>query len=201
LVTGVSTNIRYTYTAANGCFSSVERTINLFPSPVISIPQRKIGVKAGNSVTLNANVNGGSNNTYAWTPNLYLDNSAILNPTSLPLSSLTYTLTAESDSGCIATDSIRVELASNIFIPNVFSPNGDGINDFWEIEDKAGLLYLRANVFDRYGKLVHTSFGSKIAWNGNYNGKPLPIATYYYIVQVSDGQTSQNLGGWVQILR
>lgn len=201
LVTGSSTNILYTYSAANGCVSSASRTINMFPTPVITIPQRKIGVKAGNSVILNASISGGSNNTYAWTPGLYLDNPSILTPTSLPLSSLTYTLTAVSDSGCIATDSIRVELASNIIIPNVFSPNGDGINDFWEIEDKAGLLYLRANVFDRYGKLVHTSFGSKIAWNGNYNGKPLPVATYYYVVQVSDGQTSQNLGGWVQILR
>lgn len=194
-------SVRYTFTSSNGCVAFVDRNISVNPSPIITIPQRLIGVKAGNTVPLNASISGGSNNTWSWSPSLYLDNPAALNPTSLPRSSLTYVLTATSDSGCVTVDSIRVELASNIFIPNVFSPNGDGTNDFWEIEDKAGILFIRANVFDRYGKLVHTSFGSKIAWNGMYNGKPLPVATYYYVVQVSDGQTSQNLGGWVQILR
>lgn len=193
--------VRYTFTSSNGCVAFIDRNVAVYPSPIITIPQRKIGVKAGNSVPLTASISGGSNNTYAWSPGIYLDNPTALNPNSTPRASLTYVLTAESDSGCVTIDSIRVELASNIFIPNVFSPNGDGTNDFWEIEDKAGILFIRAHVFDRYGKLVHTSFGNKIAWNGMYNGKPLPVATYYYVVQVADGQSSQNIGGWVQILR
>lgn len=192
--------INYTYTSLGGCVASASQIVNVWPTPSITMP-KKLGVVAGNSVKINAAINGGSNNTFRWNVTTFLDNPLSLTPNSKPTRTITYELQAESDSGCIVTDTVRIELASNIFIPNVFSPNQDGINDQWVVEDIAGVLLLRANVFDRYGKLVHTSMGYRIAWDGKYLGQPLPVATYYYVITVNDGQTSKNIGGWVQLLR
>lgn len=192
--------ITYTFNSTGGCNASASQTVNVWPAPIITMP-KKLGVLAGNSVQINAAITGGSNNSFTWNVTTFLDNPLILTPFSKPTRSITYELEAVSDSGCVATDTVRVEVASNIFIPNVFSPNQDGINDQWVVEDLAGVLLLRANVFDRYGKLVHTSMGYRIAWDGKYLGQPLPVATYYYVIVVNDGRTSRNIGGWVQLLR
>ena len=192
--------IFYTYNTPGGCNASASQIVNVWQAPIINMP-KKLGVVAGNSVQINAAITGGSNNTFTWNITTFLDNPLILNPNSKPTRSITYELEAVSDSGCISSDTVRIELASNLFIPNVFSPNQDGINDQWVVEDLAGVLLLRANIFDRYGKLVHTSLGYRISWDGKYEGKPLPVATYYYVIVVNDGRTSRNIGGWVQLLR
>ncbi len=70
--------------------------------------------------------------------------------------------------------------------PNAISPNGDGINDVWRITGIENYLQCKVDIFNRYGQIVFHSTGYSKPWDGKENGKPLPIGTYYYIIQFSD---------------
>lgn len=72
-------------------------------------------------------------------------------------------------------------------IPNFISPNGDGINDFWEIRGMAQYPEAEIKIFDRYGKIfMHRKInGQDKVWNGKYMGNPVPSGTYWYILTFS----------------
>jgi gliding motility-associated-like protein len=194
------TNIRYTYTANNGCIAFKDQNITVNPTPTITLDD-ELYVKFGNSIQLDAQITGNFSSIVWQDASNTLSDKTINNPIAAPLSETLYRIKAFTNKNCIAIDSVLVKIASDLFIPNVFSPNGDGKNDKWEVEDKAKILHLKAAIFDRYGKLVKTLFGNKIAWDGLYNGQPLPIATYYYVLTITGGNISQNVGGWIQLLR
>jgi gliding motility-associated-like protein len=86
-----------------------------------------------------------------------------------------------------------------LFIPNTFTPNGDGINDKWEIDRLSGFTGCTVTVFNRYGQTVYTSTGYGNPWNGTYNGAVLPTGTYYYLINLKDG--GPLLSGFVAIVR
>ncbi len=87
-----------------------------------------------------------------------------------------------STNGCVATDEILITVLKPFPIPNVFSPNGDGIHDTWVIPELNKYPDAEVSVFDRTGKRVFFTSGYKTPWDGRYNGQPLPFATYYYII-------------------
>jgi gliding motility-associated-like protein len=92
-----------------------------------------------------------------------------------------------------------VRVFKKITIPNAFSPNNDGINDLWDIKALDTYPQSTIMVFDRYGKQVFQSIGYAKPWDGAYNGKALPEGTYYYIIDLKDGQPK--LSGWVLIIK
>jgi gliding motility-associated-like protein len=74
-----------------------------------------------------------------------------------------------------------------IEIPNGFTPNGDGMNDIWELSDLSELYpNMRIQVFNRWGQMVFSSKGYSNPWNGKRQGQDLPTATYYYIIALSN---------------
>ncbi|GGI29267.1 gliding motility-associated C-terminal domain-containing protein [Pedobacter mendelii] len=73
-------------------------------------------------------------------------------------------------------------------IPNGFSPNGDGINDFWIIKNLETNLRCAVSVFNRYGVKIFSSIGYKIPWDGTSKGKAVNPGTYYYVVNFNDGK-------------
>ncbi len=83
------------------------------------------------------------------------------------------------------------------FVPNAFTPNGDGINDTWNI--KFADSNCTVNIFNRWGQTVFSSIGYGIPWDGNYRGTPLPAGTYYYIINFDSGV--KVLAGYVAIIR
>jgi gliding motility-associated-like protein len=87
----------------------------------------------------------------------------------------------------------------DIIIPNSFSPNGDGRNDLWEIKNLGAYPHNTVEVFNRYGQRLFRSIGYNIAWDGTFNRQPVPQATYYYIVNLKNGNKS--LSGSVTIVR
>jgi gliding motility-associated-like protein len=93
--------------------------------------------------------------------------------------------------GCTATDSVKLEALQEICleIPNAFSPNGDGINDEWNI----GMIYLypemEVSIFNRQGQLIWRSErGYPGAWNGRSNGRALPMDSYHYVINLPNGR-------------
>ena len=71
-------------------------------------------------------------------------------------------------------------------MPTAFSPNGDGINDSWRIEALITYPEALVSVYNRYGQLVFKSTGYNKPWDGTRNGKPLPVDTYYYIIDLKN---------------
>ena len=86
-----------------------------------------------------------------------------------------------------------------IVIPNTFTPNGDGINDTWNIKYLDNYPNATVEIFSRYGEKVYFSRNYPIPWDGTYKGVNLPVGTYYYIVNPNSGHKA--LSGYVTIIR
>ncbi|MEM1003066.1 MAG: T9SS type B sorting domain-containing protein, partial [Bacteroidota bacterium] len=88
--------------------------------------------------------------------------------------------------GCLS-ESFETE---NLFPdpPKFFTPNGDGNNDTWIIEDRLNLID-NVKIFDRYGKLLAIINTSFFSWDGIYNGNILPSSDYWYVVELKDGRS------------
>ena len=88
---------------------------------------------------------------------------------------------------------------SNIYVPNLFSPNGDGFNETWQIPALASFPDNEVTVINREGQIVFNQFEYNGTWDGTYYGKPLPEATYYYLINIEQG--TKILRGPITILR
>lgn len=82
-------------------------------------------------------------------------------------------------------------------IPNAFSPNKDGINDTWMIKGLQENVTCKVNIYNRWGQTIFTSTGYSKPWDGTYNGKPLPVDIYYYVITISN----KSYNGSVMLLR
>lgn len=82
-------------------------------------------------------------------------------------------------------------------LPNIITPQGDGINDVWNIKGLEAYPGSRIRIFDRYGKLlVDKEFEENFVWDGKYLGRPVPSTAYWYIIEVTDGR---KLSGWIAV--
>jgi len=172
-------------------------TVNVNPKPGISFVGGP-SIRSGSSVHLNPLITGDIK-SYTWSPATGLSNDTIANPVASPTKTTTYQLNAISATGCDSTAAITVTVINNISIPNTFTPNNDGINDQWDIPDLAVYPNCNVDVFNRYGSLVYHSIGYPKAWNGTYNRSPLPVGTYYYVIDLKNG--TPKMAGPVTILK
>ncbi len=86
-----------------------------------------------------------------------------------------------------------------VLLQTIFSPNGDGINDVWNIPSLEAFSNCTVQVFNRYGKLVFASTGYRRPWDGSYNGAILPVGVYYYTINPGNGKKSYS--GYLTILK
>jgi gliding motility-associated-like protein len=96
-------------------------------------------------------------------------------------------------------DTVAVKILQLPLIPNAFSPNGDGINDTWEIKYLNSYTDCTVEVFSRAGQLIFRSVGYSASWNGTFHGSPVPIGTYYYLINPKMGR--KPIAGSVTIVR
>jgi len=191
-----------TYTAHisnGGCLdSSKSVTVTVNQNPVADAGS-EILLFEGQSAKLNGSIKGDNITSYYWTPATYLSDPTSLTPIATPTDNISYTLNVVSQTCGTASSTVFVRVFKKITIPNAFSPNGDGINDRWDIEALITYPESITQVFDRYGQRVFQSTGYAAPWDGTSNGKPLPAGTYYYIIDLKDGQPK--LSGWVLMLK
>jgi gliding motility-associated-like protein len=90
-------------------------------------------------------------------------------------------------------------IAQKYALSNAFSPNGDGINDRWTLPFLESFPACRVQLFDRNGGIVFTSQGYSNPWNGTRNGQAAPVGTYYYVIDLRNGE--KPLTGYVVLLR
>lgn len=177
--------IMYTYTSEAGCRDSAVQSIAVLPNPTVTLPDM-VYVLEGGSVTLQPVITGNIS-SYTWSPATWLDNATIQNPRSTAKADITYRLTVSS-AGCTAYSDVQVIFLTSPIIPNAFSPNGDGINDVWNIASLESFGNCTVQVFNRYGKIVFNSSGYRKPWDGRYNGSILPVGVYYYVINVANGK-------------
>ena len=182
----------------SGCSANDTVLVNVFHKPTANAGPDKTMIE-GDQVILNGNATGERLN-YFWTPDAFINSANSLQPVVSPAHDTTYTLHVESTAGCgIATDEVFVKVFKKVIVPNAFSPNKDGINDTWQLVAIDAYPDADINVFNRYGQAVFTSHGYNKPWDGTYNNDPLPVGTYYYVIDLKFGLPK--LKGWVAILR
>jgi gliding motility-associated-like protein len=182
----------------NGCFATAEITVNVNKNATAEAgTDHKI--ITGQSIILNGKVSG-DDVTYFWTPSDYLDNPTKLNPIATPTEDIAYTLNAISNLGCTSsTDEVFIRVYPKVVIPNTFSPNGDNVNDTWNIPAASSFPNPIVKVTNRYGQLVYQSTGTFKPWDGKMNGKDLPPAVYYYSIYLNEDFKTYT--GWVMLMR
>jgi gliding motility-associated-like protein len=185
----------YVQTVQDGCMS-LRTAVEVRVRENTADAGEDVNIIQGKSATLNAK--GGVK--YKWFPAEGLSNPAIANPVATPLKTTTYTLETTSAAGCTSTDQISVTVLPKISIPNTFTPNRDGINDVWEIKGLAEYRNCQVDIFNRWGQKVYSSVGYNKPFEGlNQSGEELPIATYYYIIQLKKDEAP--ISGSVTIVR
>lgn len=130
--------------------------------------------------------------SYAWSPSDGLSCIDCAAPNASPTSTQTYVLIVTSSDGCTATDDIVINVngRQTVYIPNVFSPNGDGINDeFLPYTGKAVKSVRTFRIFDRQGNEVFTAKDLKAndigaGWNGDFRGKQMQPAVFVWVAEI-----------------
>ena len=190
----------YEVTVSNGfCEDKTQVTVNVYQQILANAGSNKV-IMEGESTTLDGTVSG-DNLEYFWTPSKGLDDPKKLTPIATPAATTTYILNVASLNNCNgATSSMTVKVFKKVMIPNTFTPNGDGINDVWNIEALQAYPNAEVKVMNRYGERVFSANGNFQNWNGLYKGKSLPVGTYFYWIDLHEaGQ--KPLVGPVTILR
>jgi gliding motility-associated-like protein len=148
---------------------------------------------------INAISNGAGNLHYRWTPVAGLNCTDCPDPGAGPTRTTTYTVEAISDSGCVyySGATITVNTEHQLYVPNAFSPNADGYNDYWEIYGyKKAWVYCKVQIFDRWGEKIFESHDIDFKWDGTYRGTPVVIGVYIYQLTVvfADGYSTSSDG-------
>jgi len=142
----------------------------------------------------------GSSLVYKWTPTTYLSDSNILNPFIIrPKDSLIYRLTVTDKGNCSAYDEMKMIPLEMPRPPNTFTPNGDGVNDNWQILNLKEYEGCIVEIYTSSGKLIYRSIGYTKPWDGSFNGKPVPAGTYYYVIDPKSGRQKQ--AGYITIFK
>ena len=136
-----------------------------------------VTLEQGGSTQLQAT---GGGPLYDWSPLAGLSGNLIPDPFAQPEESTIYTVTTQIN-GCTYTDEVFIEVNRPISPPNTITPNGDDINDTWEIFGIQDYPQATVSIYDRWGQRVFNSVGYKTPFDGG----GLPTATYYWIIQLS----------------
>jgi gliding motility-associated-like protein len=187
-----------TVTDTNGCTATSAMNINQ-PDSFIVTAGNDTATFAGYSVTLYvAGVTGGNGNeTYQWTPDADVTSPQAATTTAIPGESTPYVITVTDENGCIATDTLFVQVDENLYtFPDGFVPNGQ--NNIFMPVISSTVTVLKLEIFNRWGQLVGND---PTGWDGKYNGELQPMDTYVYqaVLQLPDQSQKTERGDFILI--
>ena len=177
-----------TYTVSvstGGCKAKDSSKVTIYPLP-LGVTSGINLITAGQSTTISVTSMPGC--TYSWIPSGSLSCDTCAVTIASPTINTIYTVTITDSEGCRSIDTILIRVKPKcgpIYLPNAFSPNGDGIND---------ILYVMGNcvkemslvIYDRWGNKVFESVDPLYGWDGTYKGQPMNPGTYAYILHTVD---------------
>ena len=194
---------------ADACFTDTALVnVTVIPLPKVTA-SNDTTVMVGSVVPLRA-LTSNDVTRLSWMPAEYLSCTTCATPISTPREPMAYTVTVANAFGCTAADSVQIHLQcanSVVFIPNTFTPNGDGVNDVFYPRgvDIKSVRYFR--IFDRWGELIFEkgSFGIddiRSGWDGTFRGKALPTAVFVYTAEmICDNGEVFKLKGSIMLVR
>lgn len=187
---GSSRSITYTVTDADtvsvllqgqGC-SVLRKTGIVLSKRVVTTEADHYAIAKGSSVELSAS----GADRYEWSPVDYLSNPLIANPVASPEENMIYTVTGYDSINCSATATVRITVEEAGFIPNLFTPNGDGKNDMLRIYGLKEVAAFTFTIHNREGKVVYESknpFEVMLGgWDGTKDGTRQPAGVYFWKV-------------------
>lgn len=173
---------------ANGC--EITQTITLVdPAPTgIEIIPDSSNIPLGGNVQLNTIITttANANVSYVWEPAYALNCYDCESPVASPLYNTLYTVEMTDANGCKTIDSTLVTVDEKnklYYIPNAFSPNGDGYNDVFYVYGKA-VTEVKFSIFDRWGEKVFESNDLNFGWNGVYKDEVMPPGVFVYYAEL-----------------
>ena len=176
----------------NVCFKdTIPVIVRVDPIPDLHItPPSPQSVVAGTAVQLTAITTNDTIAKYFWTNGISLSCDTCFNPVATPSVNTTYHLVVISDHGCTDSADITINIFcdnSEVFVPNTFTPNGDGVNDLFYIGAKGISLITRFSVYNRWGELVFQANNilpnqPGLGWDGTYKGYVLEPDVFVYVV-------------------
>jgi len=175
-----------------GCFSTQDDiTVTVNSLPEVNFVNDTTTIMAGTSILLTPTYSADVTRV-EWKPSTFLDDPLSLRPRSTPQYSTTYTVFAYTDQGCKSKDVIHIYATctnENLFIPNTFSPNNDGMNDLFYPRGR-GIQKIKAfKIFNRWGQMVFVKENffaneSSAAWDGKKNGTYVTPDVYVYMIDI-----------------
>jgi gliding motility-associated-like protein len=184
----------------NMCYSRPDKidTVNLHDRPEAKIlPGYANNICSGDSIRLEASTNL-AGYSYQWAPKQFFDdgdNTSVVNGYVETTKYISLTVTNEF--GCKMMDSVLITTkpCCEIFLPDAFSPNGDGKNDLFRVVDQGRHPLTDFRVFNRWGEIVFNTADPKQGWDGSHEGVAQDIGVYYYIVKFKcDGKLMTKTG-------
>jgi len=177
--------------------------VNIIPLPEIIISEN-VNIGFGGTTTLEAS--GGT--YYEWNPVEGLSNPYIAQTEASPETTTTYVVTVTDENDCHSQAAVTVTVKNDLFIPSLFTPNGDGKNDFFKIYG-TGIEAINMIIYNRNGNIVFqtsdVNFLLKTGWDGTTNGAKQPEGSYMYVIsgRFIDGTiiNYNNNRGTINILR
>lgn len=140
------------------------------------------------SIGLPHQLQGSGGVQYLWSPASVLNNPALQNPIAILQNDTKFYLTVTDSTGCVGTSSVMVKVFKGVtyYVPNAFTPNGDGINDIFRIIAPGIRQINYFKVFNRWGKIMFETNNANNGWDGKYSGIAQPSAVYVWIVKGAD---------------
>ena len=188
----------YTVTATNalGCEGTATATILHFPQPQVHA-SNDVRIDFGHSTGLSAYGTG----LLLWSPAVSLSCDTCAHTIASPEHSTVYTVQLTDSNGCKAADQVTVFVNGSLYVPNTFTPNGDGINDgFFAYATE--IAEFRLLVFNRWGEQIYRTNELGPVWDGTYNGVESPIDTYVWRVDLEElSGNKRTVYGHVNLVR
>lgn len=180
------------------CTDTAQINVKVIPKPTVDAGPDKYIIQ--NTTEVVQAIATGENLLYLWTPDYAINNTGALQPAVTPLVDTVYRITVTSKDGCgSATDSMKVFVYKDIYIPNAFTPDGNRHNPLWFIPALNAYPGFELSVYNRYGQVVFSSRGINTGWDGRYKGIEQPTGTYVYLLNLHDGSPLRK--GTLQLLR
>jgi gliding motility-associated-like protein len=187
--------------STGSCVVTKSKTLTQLQAPVVTITATPERINEGETSQLTAS----GLDTYLWEPAATLSDATVPNPAAQPVTTTEYTVTGVGDNGCPGSGIFILQVVGEAIVNklnphNFFSPNNDGPNEQWQVDEILTYSQCGVTIYDDKGVKVFEAKPYHNDWNGTFNGKALPDGVYFYIIRC-DGEESSPRAGSITLLR